>query len=263
MNSSRKKKNDAVACTLMRNIGKNYKNCKGKPKHYLRGEGQRSQCATTRKPLILSLWALFFQISCSFIEFFFFFSSLHLEAPGFVRASTSVWVKQTSWIEQTGRITVTGRWIRIPLVMEKRSPAEYVIVSLHICVPSLNSCGSGLVFRGTVSGNGNEIKASAWKFSPDSLHITWLSLLSLRWYNPSAHRQTRAHLNARLHMCMRAQPPTCKHKPPRRPASEWTPAVPYLPFFFCCCCLFRIQLADKAWSRSVLSGCFKSCVSHA
>lgn len=140
-----------------------------------------------------------------------------------------------------------------PACDENRSPAEYVIVSLHICVFSLDSWGSGLVFRGTVSGNRNEIKASAWKFSPDSLHITWLSLLSLRWYNPSAHRQTRAHLNARLNMCMRIQPPTCKHKPPCRPV--WVNPNRPLSTFFVACLEFSLQtkLDPALFCRAVLN----------
>lgn len=116
----------------------------------------------------------------------FHFLSLHLEDPRFVHASSLVWVKQTSWIEQTGCISCD--W-QIPIL--KRRPTEYIIASIHVCV-FLNSWGSDFVFLGTINCDRNEIKASAGKFSPDSLHITSLSLLSLRWYNPSAHRQTGA-----------------------------------------------------------------------
>lgn len=61
---------------------------------------------------------------------------------------------------------------------------------------------------GAVSCNSNEIRGFCWDIFPDSLHITWLTLLSLWWYNPTAHQQTWAHLNARWLSCMRTHPRT-------------------------------------------------------
>lgn len=165
-----------------------------------------------------------------------------------MHASSVVWVKQTSWIEQTGCITVTDRWIHFLFVMRnvaQQSMLSFLSMSVFFC----NSWGSGFVFWGTVSCSRNEIKASAGKFSPDSLHITWLTLLSLWWYNPSAHRQTWAHLNAHLHTFLRTNLHTNINLVTAQ--AEWTPTVPYRSS----CCLFRIQLADKAWSCSVLFGC--------
>lgn len=165
-----------------------------------------------------------------------------------MNASSLVWVKQTSWIKQIECISCDWQMNTAPVCDENHRPTEYVIGSRHACA-FLNSWDSDFVFLGTLSCNSNEIKASAGKFSPDSLHITRMTLLSLWRYNPSAHRQTCARLNACLHTCIRNHPH--RNTSLLTALTEWAPAVHYLSP----CSLFRIQLADKAWSCPVLLGC--------
>ena len=64
------------------------------------------------------------------LQLYWAFSFLHI----FVRASSLVWVKQTSWIEQTGCISCDWQMNTHPVCDERRRPTEYVIVSLHVCV---------------------------------------------------------------------------------------------------------------------------------
>lgn len=147
------------------------------------------------------------------LQLYWAFSFLHI----FVRASSLVWVKQTGWIEQTGCISCDWQMNTHPVCDERRRPTEYVIVSLHVCVFFSTAEALILCLKALWAATGTRLRASAGKFSPDSLHITRLTLLSLWWCNPSAHRQTCAHLSASLHARTRAHPPTYKQKPPRCP----------------------------------------------
>lgn len=135
---------------------------------------------------------------------------------------------------------------------KKTSLAEYVIVSFHVSRSLRWQLRVSACFRGSVSSNRNGIsglrRGEKKKFSPDSLHITWLSLLSPQRYNPGAvHRLTPAHTPALTPVCRRqsAHPPAAQTSPAEAtPAPAAAAAVPDLPF----CSLFRIQLADDAWS---------------
>lgn len=147
---------------------------------------------------------------------------------------------------------MTDRWIAC-LFLTTNAGKQSMSECVSVCV-CLNSLDSGFVFLGTINHNRNEIKASAGIFSPKSLHITLLSLLSRGDIIP-VHICKHAH--TRTHACTRTHPHTNINL--LTALTEWVPAVPYLSS----CCLFRIQLGDKSPVPLCSIGVFKSCIPHA
>lgn len=154
-----------------------------------------------------------------------FLSLWHPEDSIFVHAACSIWAKARSRIEQKGCISYDWQMNSQAVCDEKCWPTQHVIVFLYVYL-FLNSQDLRFSVSGALSCNRNEIRASAGEFSPDSLHITRLTLLSLWWYNPCAHRQTCAHFTAHWHTCMHTHPHANINL--RTALSEWAQAAPLI-----------------------------------
>lgn len=159
------------------------------------------------------------------------------------------WNRQAE-LNKQGALAVTDRWIPIQFVMKdagQQSMLSFLSMfaffsqqlRLWFCV--LRHCELQQERDyGLLLGNSLQIACISldWLYCPCGdvipVHIgkrahTWAQVCT------HARAPTHPHTNRNLHAALR----------------EWTAVVSYLS----ACCLFRIQLADKARSRSVLLGC--------